>query len=139
MSDASLIIADSPAHAPGVSVITLNRPEKRNAVSKAMIIEFLGALSRASADSNTKVIVITGYGSCFSGELSSKPRFLGSLLTYSTAGADIKEISTMDAEAARSCRYLEDLCHGMAAVRKPILAAVDGPAVWSLPLFVIYL
>ncbi|KAI3575462.1 ClpP/crotonase-like domain-containing protein [Fusarium oxysporum f. sp. albedinis] len=110
MSDASLIIVDSPAHAPGVSVITLNRSEKRNALSKAMITELLGALSRVSADSNTKVIVVTGRGSCFS------------------AGADIKEISTMDAEAARSCRYLEDLCHGMAAVRKPILAAVDGPA-----------
>lgn len=111
MSDASLIIVDSPTHAPGVSVITLNRSEKRNALSKAMITELLGALSRVSADSNTKVIVVTGRGSCFS------------------AGADIKEISTMDAEAARSCRYLEDLCHGMAAVRKPILAAVDGPAV----------
>ncbi|EWZ45668.1 enoyl-CoA hydratase [Fusarium oxysporum f. sp. radicis-lycopersici 26381] len=128
MSDASLIIVDSPAHAPGVSVITLNRSEKRNALSKAMITELLGALSRVSADSNTKVIVVTGRGSCFSGELSSEPRFLGSLLICLTAGADIKEISTMDAEAARSCRYLEDLCHGMAAVRKPILAAVDGPA-----------
>lgn len=45
MSDASLIIVDSPAHAPGVSVITLDRSEKRNALSKAMITELLGALS----------------------------------------------------------------------------------------------
>ncbi|KAF4501294.1 enoyl- hydratase [Fusarium agapanthi] len=129
MPDASLIIVDSPAHAPGVSVITLNSSEKRNVLSKAMITEFLGDLSRVSADSNTKVIVVTGRGSCFSGELNSEPRFLGSLLICClTAGADIKEISTMDTEAARSCRYLEDLCHGMAAVRKPVLAAVDGPA-----------
>lgn len=35
----------------------------------------------------------------------------------------------MDAEAARSCRYLEDLCHGMQAMRKPLLAAVNGHAV----------
>ncbi|KAJ4250660.1 hypothetical protein NW762_011919 [Fusarium torreyae] len=110
MENNSLIIADSREDVQGVTVIALNRPDKRNALSKAMITEFLGALRQASADSNVKVIVVTGCGSCFS------------------AGADIKEISAMDAEAARSCRYLEDLCLGMAAVRKPILAAVDGPA-----------
>lgn len=46
-----------------------------------------------------------------------------------TAGADIKEISGMDGIEARSLRYLEDLCSGMRAVRKPMLAAVEGMAV----------
>ena len=39
----------------------------------------------------------------------------------------------MDGETARSCRYLEDLCHGMQAVRKPLLAAVNGHAVSCCP------
>jgi enoyl-CoA hydratase len=50
----------------------------------------------------------------------------------STAGADIKEISTLDAEGARQCRYLENLCQGLQSVRKPLVAAVEGMAV-SVP------
>jgi enoyl-CoA hydratase len=45
------------------------------------------------------------------------------------AGADIKEIAALDAEAARGCRYLGNLCAGMSAVRKPLLAAIEGMAV----------
>lgn len=46
-----------------------------------------------------------------------------------TAGADIKEISGLDAEGARKCRYLENLCQGLKNVRKPVIAAVEGMAV----------
>lgn len=35
----------------------------------------------------------------------------------------------MDAEDARQCRYLEDLCLGLRKVQKPIIAAVEGMAV----------
>ncbi|KAK7403897.1 hypothetical protein QQX98_010304, partial [Neonectria punicea] len=37
-------------------------------------------------------------------------------------------ISELDAEAARGRRYLADLCAGMRAVRKPLMAAVEGMA-----------
>ena len=47
----------------------------------------------------------------------------------SIAGADIKEISELDAAEAAKRRYLEDLCLGIKAVKKPILAAVEGVAV----------
>ncbi|KAF4450791.1 putative enoyl-CoA hydratase precursor, mitochondrial [Fusarium austroafricanum] len=46
----------------------------------------------------------------------------------SHSGADIGEISRLDAEDARRCRYLADLCSGMQAVRKPVIAAVEGMA-----------
>lgn len=49
------------------------------------------------------------------------------------AGADLQDIAALDAAGARSCRYLEDLCSGMASVRKPLLAAVEGPAVRMTP------
>lgn len=45
------------------------------------------------------------------------------------AGADIKEISGLDAEEARRCRYLENLCQGLKNVHKPVIAAVEGMAV----------
>lgn len=46
-----------------------------------------------------------------------------------TAGADLKDIAELDTNKARSCRFLEDLCSGLTAVRKPLLAAMNGPAV----------
>jgi hypothetical protein len=50
-------------------------------------------------------------------------------VSVGTAGADIKEISQLDAEGAHQKRYLEDLCNGMQRVRKPVIAAVEGKAV----------
>lgn len=51
------------------------------------------------------------------------------------AGADLKEIATLDAEEAKFVRYLEDLCLGMMAFGKPIIAAVNGPAVSPDPVY----
>ncbi|KAK0388985.1 hypothetical protein NLU13_2562 [Sarocladium strictum] len=108
MAQPGLVEASIPAE--GVLVLAFNRPEKRNALSKELIKDFLAELHRASVDDAIRVVIITGNGPFF------------------CAGADIKEIAAMDAEAARSCRYLEDLCHGMQALRKPLLAAVNGHA-----------
>ncbi|POR37427.1 Uncharacterized protein TPAR_02360 [Tolypocladium paradoxum] len=138
-SASGLVQATSPAD--GVRLITLNRPEKRNALSQQLIAEFLGELSRASTDSAIRAIVVTGRGPFFSGEHQTR---LSSLAVsplrrvqlrarpadavLRAAGADLNDIAALDAAGARSCRYLEDLCSGMAAVCKPVLAAVNGPA-----------
>ncbi|KZZ95480.1 Crotonase, core [Moelleriella libera RCEF 2490] len=108
MSYSSLVQATSPSE--GVRLITLNRPEKRNAMSQVLLGQLLAELKTASDDPTVKAIVITGSGKFFS------------------AGADLKDIAGLDAAGARACRYLEDLCDGMGAVRKPLLAAVNGPA-----------
>lgn len=72
-SQSGLVLTSAPTAA--VRVLTLNRPEKRNALSQALIQEFLQALSRASADSDVRVIVITGGPSFLSGtpHLKSEP------------------------------------------------------------------
>ncbi|KAF7550328.1 hypothetical protein G7Z17_g5802 [Cylindrodendrum hubeiense] len=104
----ALIISSTPEK--GVRVLAFNRPSKRNALSAELISVFLEQLSVAAKDKAVRVIIITGTS------------------TYFSAGADIKEISEMDAEAARGCRYLSNLCDGMRAVRKPLIAAVEGMA-----------
>ncbi|EAW19847.1 enoyl-CoA hydratase/isomerase family protein [Aspergillus fischeri NRRL 181] len=91
-------------------ILTLNRPNKRNALCQALINELLHQLKIVSADPHIRAIVIAGSGAIFS------------------AGADIKEIAQLDGETARQKRYLEDLCHAMKQVRKPIIAAVEGKA-----------
>lgn len=66
MSASSLVQVTSPTE--GVRVITLNRPEKRNAMSQGLIGDLLQELKIASTDSAVKAIVITGNGTFFSGE-----------------------------------------------------------------------
>ncbi|KAL4945830.1 hypothetical protein BDV06DRAFT_3450 [Aspergillus oleicola] len=95
---------------PGIRVCALNRPAKRNALSQDLIKQLLLELERIEEDRDICAIIITGSDGVFS------------------AGADIREISKMDAEDARRIRYLEDLCGGIRKVRKPVIAAVEGKA-----------
>ncbi|KAG7286890.1 hypothetical protein NEMBOFW57_006389 [Staphylotrichum longicolle] len=97
-----------------VRVLAIHRPEKRNALSQQVIDCFLEELRDAFM---TRV----------AGSLSSPaPRPSNS---DRAAGADIQEIAALSTEAAIRHRYLEDLCKGMADVKKPLLAAVEGIAV----------
>ena len=59
-----LILVDDPAG--GVRRITLNRPEKRNALSNALRGELFEALHAADADEAVHVTIIRGAGKCFS-------------------------------------------------------------------------
>ncbi|KAL4994733.1 ClpP/crotonase-like domain-containing protein [Aspergillus recurvatus] len=104
----NLILTSSPR--PGVRILALNRPVKRNALSQNLINELLLQLKIASDDDAIYSIIITGSDSFFS------------------AGADIKEISRLDAEDAGRVRYLEDLCDGIRGIRKPVIVAVEGMA-----------
>lgn len=61
----TLVAASTPV--ANVRVIAFNRPEKRNALSQALIADFLRELSEASQDPEVNTIVITGNSSFFSG------------------------------------------------------------------------
>ena len=64
MSDYQFILVDDPR--PRVRRITLNRPEKRNALSNALRGELFAALEEADRDKDTRVMIIRGAGPCFS-------------------------------------------------------------------------
>lgn len=66
MSTSGLVQATSPTD--GVRLITFNRPEKRNALSRQLLDEFLTELRHASTDPAVHAIVISGNGTFFSGE-----------------------------------------------------------------------
>jgi enoyl-CoA hydratase/carnithine racemase len=55
-----------------IATITLNRPDKRNAMSDAMRTEFIGALEQVAADKRIKALVLTGAGKgfCAGGDIS---------------------------------------------------------------------
>ncbi len=97
----------------GVQTITLNQPEKFNALSSAMLQGFGEALRAAERDAGVRAIVLTGAGKGFS------------------SGADITEfnvaVDTTDAGEYLRKRY-NPLITRMRALEKPLLAAVNGVA-----------
>lgn len=102
-----------------ILTLTLDRPDARNAWSEAMVREYLDALARADADEDVHVVILTGAGDAFS------------------AGGDIKamqEKSGMFAgdPAELRARYkagLQQVTLAMQRFSKPIVAAINGPAI----------
>ena len=101
------------AAAAGVARITLNRPDKRNAITGEMMSALRDALERAAGDSAVRILLIRGAGKDF------------------CAGLDLGEVlkSAEDAGASlASARRLGDLYIAMRRHPKPIVAAVHGRA-----------
>ncbi len=104
------------AEADGVATLTLNRPEKRNAISFELIEDLMGALG-AARESAAQVVIVTGAGKAFCSGMD-----LESLKTLSAAGRsyddNLKDSQTM----ARLFRSIYDF-------PKPTIAAVNGAAI----------
>jgi len=103
-------IIDQPLD--GVGFITLNRPDKLNALSFDLMRELDDALTAYEHDDDIKAVVITGAGErAFS------------------AGADIHEMADLSADelAARSARRGEIGWH-IASYAKPLIGAINGLA-----------
>src|ERR1700749_23576 len=99
--------------AQGVRTLTLNRPEKRNALSPELIDELLNALHDA-ADCHCGVILLTGEGPAFCSGLD--------LDHLATISAKTPEENRRDSEnVARVLRILYYFS-------TPLIAAVDGAA-----------
>ncbi len=97
-----------------VARITLNRPEKRNALDDVMVGELTSAFLAAARDPAIKVIVLAGAGPAF------------------CSGADLVQLermSTYDLEQNRADSLrLATLFKTMYEVRKPVIGLVHGPA-----------
>lgn len=98
----------------GVATLTLNRPDKRNALDGALVAALKEGLDRAAADQAVRVVAITGAGKDF------------------CSGADLAElerIATMSAdENLADARSLGALFTKMRALRCPVVALVRGRA-----------
>jgi methylglutaconyl-CoA hydratase len=98
-----------------VATITLNRPEKRNAISTMMIEELLEALNTAEADGAVRVVILTGAGKAF------------------CAGMDLETLQTIAGQTAEQnladSRQMARMFHRLYAFPKPLITAVNGAAV----------
>ena len=92
-------------------VLTMNRPERRNALSLEMMLELDSALEAAGRETEARAVVLCGNGPAFS------------------AGHDLRELIDRDVEAYRT---IFDACVGLmeriAAIPQPVIAEVAGVA-----------
>ncbi len=96
--------------AAGVMQITMNRPERKNALDRASYAGLIAALDAAEADGTIRAILLTGAGGCF------------------TSGNDIKDFA-IAAASGEGPRIAIDFLTAISTARKPIVAAVEGFAV----------
>jgi enoyl-CoA hydratase len=108
------IVVDEPVET--VRRITLNRPEKRNAISSQMRVELFDALHEHDEDSGVRVTIVRGAGQCFSSGYD-----LGSALW------DDKPFWSASGDGKWS-RHVSEGWFGLWDLAKPVIAQVHGYA-----------
>jgi methylglutaconyl-CoA hydratase len=102
------------ADARGVVTLTLNRPDKHNALSAAMIAELTEAAARMGRDPAVRVVVLTGAGESF------------------CAGGDLgwmrEQMAADAATRAAEARRLAEMLSALNTLPKPLIGRVQGQA-----------
>lgn len=98
----------------GIAVVTLNRPEAMNALSKALRSELYKAMVALDADDEVSVVILTGAGT-----------------RAFTAGLDLKELGSEPGAmgAANAEGADENPVKAIELCRKPVIGAINGVAI----------
>ncbi len=99
-------------HRDAVLLLTLDRPDKRNALHPDLIRGLFEALTQAGTDTSLGVVVLTGAGSTF------------------CAGLDLTHLASLGAE--QKVAYLRSffaLFQQIYELPQPVIAAINGPAI----------
>src|SRR2546421_12340937 len=113
----SYVLVDKPR--PHVTLITLNRPERMNAMAFDVMIPLRERIEEVSVDNDTRVVVLTGAGGAF------------------CSGADLEDPGplpntdglTVTSIARRAMEVLDDVVLALRKMHQPVIAAVGGPAI----------
>jgi methylglutaconyl-CoA hydratase len=104
----SLVLVETQS--PQITVVTLNRPERRNALTIALMTELTDAVATAAADNNQRVLILRGAGPAF------------------CAGLDLNETAEKD-KAHASAEMVAKTLVTLSQTRLITIAAVRGAAV----------
>jgi enoyl-CoA hydratase len=98
----------------GVATLTLDRPDSRNAVNRAMCDDVVAATAAAHDNADVRLVLIRGEGPVF------------------CAGADLKERKGMSADQVRARRRAAYAAYAaLETLPMPVIGVVQGPAIGS--------
>jgi enoyl-CoA hydratase/carnithine racemase len=104
--------------APGVVLVRLNRPDRLNAIDRALLGDLEAACERLAADATARAVVLTGAGRGFCSGLDVRD-----------FGPGIPDGSAPVAERLRFQERMASLPVHLRALPQPVIAAVNGPCV----------
>ncbi|HET6648073.1 MAG TPA: enoyl-CoA hydratase-related protein [Pyrinomonadaceae bacterium] len=94
-----------------IAIVRLNRPEKRNALSRTMLEELRIAFEQFENEQNLTTVILTGSGDAF------------------CAGTDIAELADLDQEEARATSERgQSVCNQIENCSVPVIGAINGIA-----------
>jgi enoyl-CoA hydratase len=103
---------------PGLAQITLNRPERLNAMSHELVADLHAALDQVGTDRSRRAVVLTGAGRGFCAGLDIRD---------GAAPPGVEGLSRVEAGMATQ-QHIATLVPHMRGLRQPIIAAVNGAA-----------
>lgn len=113
----SFVLVEKPR--PHVTQITLNRPDRMNAMAFDVMVPFKEALEEVSFDNDTRVVIVTGAGEGFcSGADLEDPGWL-----------DIFDGLTIPGIARRAMKILDDVIKAIQGMHQPVIGAINGAAI----------
>jgi enoyl-CoA hydratase len=112
------VLSSTPS--PGVTVLTLNRPDRLNAMTAELVEELHAALDAVDIDPECRVVVLTGAGRAFCAGLD--------LAGYGTPPALPAGESGQVQISMATQQHIASLIPHLRAIRQPIIAAVNGAA-----------
>jgi enoyl-CoA hydratase/carnithine racemase len=109
----TIVVDDGDGDRAGITTITLNRPEKKNAINGRMWEEMLAELRRIAGDASVRCVVITGAGGafCSGADLTGRD---------GATGADKHQLARM--------REVADVAMALHRLPQPTLAKIGGVA-----------
>jgi len=103
----------------GVALVTLDRPERMNAMAFDVMVPLRESLEQVSRDNDVRAVVLTGAGGAFCS---------GADLENPGRVPDVDGL-TLPTIALRSMQLLDDVIMTLRRMHQPVIAAVNGPAI----------
>ncbi|KAA8884723.1 enoyl-CoA hydratase [Nocardia colli] len=113
----SFVLVDTPR--PHIALVTLNRPERMNAMAFDVMIPLREALEEVSADNDIRVVVLTGAGQGFCS---------GADLQNAGKVPNVEGLTTTSI-ARRSMDLLNDVMLALRRMNQPVIGAINGAAI----------
>jgi enoyl-CoA hydratase len=111
-----LVVADQPAE--GVTRLTLNRPDRLNALTRELVDEMHDALDAVDADHACRAVILTGAGKGFCAGLDLNG--FGQVPGTEGFGRPQRGMAVQ--------QHIAEVIHHLRAVRQPVIAAINGAA-----------